>query len=186
MTVPMPRSSSFTLISPMPPDACVARLREAAVSFRGWAWVYAWFSRKPLMGEVSPTAIRVRIHTTPRSPFIPHPPQLGLTATLERMGDGTRLVCNLTRSFTRRLVALLLLVTVLLIAIYRAAIWFVEIGQGESIWKTWWAGPLLLFGCFLLWSYTRSSRREAAFLEHVLADWLGTRREDLNALQPQA
>lgn len=176
MTIPLP-SRRFTLVSPYTPDQCTSRLHEAVVSLQGWAWIYAWLSRKPLSGEVDHSGIRVRIHAHQRWALLLHPLQLQLAATLEPQGDGTRLFCCITRSFARSITSLCLAGSVFLIGVYCALIWFVKVSSGESIWGMWWASPLLLMSCYFLWLYPRSAYREGVVLECVLVEWLDAHRE---------
>lgn len=168
--------AEFTLLSPHTPETCIARLRETLVS--DGEWLRAAWSRKPLRGTVEASSVRARINNPPRSPYLLHPFQLLLTATLEPSEWGTRLKCQVERLPSRQLLGRACALLWLALGVVGAGVMLVEVIRGGSMWEKWWVGPLVPISCLLLWFQPRSARREARYLAQVMCSWLDAQRED--------
>jgi hypothetical protein len=158
--------SAIELVSPLSPDECAARLREA--TDRGGP--LSWFGSKPVVGRVSGRFVRLHTRIGYRNSF-----QTCLTGTLEPRGEGT---------VFRGRMGLHPLVTIFL------AVWFAgavvigatlfvtavrnPIGGGRDYVGLFVPPGLLGFGVALVWIGRYLARGEERFLVAFVAEVLGS------------
>ncbi|VTR95787.1 unnamed protein product [Gemmata massiliana] len=169
------RSAPFTLVSPLSPDECAERLRTAVVPACSWEKLYVWLFRTPLSGEVSRSTIRVRAYDRPPSFY-----QLCLTATLQPHGTGTRLHCCIKPTFIRMLAAVVIWGGGFAFGFCISLTHFIAVTRGEwtSGWSWFFATGIVTMP-YTCWLLHHRGPQEAAFLERVLVDWLGAKREQV-------
>jgi hypothetical protein len=167
------RGAYFTLISPHSPEECADRLREMVRADWGVGRVLAVFSEAPLLGEVSPTYIRVRKH----NPYV-NALQPQLTATLEAYGSGTRLDCRIGTPLPSLLLVSVLVAFVTLICSCLVLSSLMSLARGQEVTEPAW--PIFgIMGFMIAWYwYGRYlTRGEKEFLEQLLMEKMEARRE---------